>query len=350
VTTPDANSAALRHIHTGGTLDEHQSFGLFDAVFAGRLADADVFDLLKTLAHRGPTIDELVGAARAMRRHLKPVDLGFPPTFPSTPILDTCGTGGAPKLFNVSTIGAIVTAAAANRRVLVAKHGNRSRTGRGSAEVLEALGVNIHATPEAQARSLRDVGICFSFAPDHHPGARHAAAARKALGTPTIFNLLGPLSNPAGATRQLIGTYSHHNANLLAQALARLGAANGHAMVVTSLDGLDELTTTASNRVFTVQNGQVTPTAFNASSLGFASATIADLQADSLDHATRIARQVLAGQPGPTTDIVMLNAAASLLVGGVATDMAEGCLLARHALESGAAARTLDAWVRASHS
>ncbi len=335
-------------MQSGSTLDEARTFVLFDAVFSGQVGDVEVFEILRTLAQRGPTLDELVGAARAMRRHATPVILGpFSGSTGRVPILDTCGTGGAPKLFNVSTIGAIVTAAAAKGRVLVAKHGNRSRTGRGSAEVLDALGVNIHASPEIQARCLHEIGICFSFAPDHHPGARHAAAARKALGTPTIFNLLGPLSNPAGATRQLIGTYSEHNAALLANALARLGAE--HAMVVTSRDGLDELTTTAENRVFTVRNGRAVPSEFNAGILGFSPASIPQLQADSLVAATDIARRILAGQPGPTTDIVVLNGAASLMVGGVATDMAEGCRLARQAIDSRAAAQTLEAWIRASH-
>ncbi len=324
-------------------MSEPLAFALFDAVFSGLVPDPQVFNLLRSLAHRGPTIDELVGAARAMRRHATPVPLGLAANAAPLPILDTCGTGGAPKLFNVSTIGAIVTASAANGRVLVAKHGNRSRTGRGSAELLETLGLNIHASPETQGRCLREVGICFSFAPDHHPGARHAAAARKALGTPTIFNLLGPLCNPAGATRQLIGTYSEHNAALLAAALARLGAE--HAMVVTSRDGLDELTTTAPNLTFHVGGARVEPREIDAKTLGFAPATIATLQADTLESATRVAREVLNGHPGPTTDIVVLNAAASLLVSGVATDMAEGVSQAREALASGRARQTLDRWI-----
>jgi anthranilate phosphoribosyltransferase len=339
------NLELLRRVTAGGTLAESETTSLFDAVFSSHLEDAAVFELLQALSMRGPTLDELVGAARTMRRHATPVQLDAA-VVAGRPILDTCGTGGAPKLFNVSTIGAIVTAAAAGGRVLVAKHGNRSRTGRGSAELLEALGVNIHASPAAQSRCLQEIGICFSFAPDHHPGARHAAAARKALGRPTIFNLLGPISNPAGATRQLIGTYSEHNAQLIASALARLGAE--HAMVVTSHDGLDELTTSAPNWVFTVRGMDVARTILDAPTMNIPRATVAQLQADSLPQAVQVARSVLAGEPGVHTDLVALNVAASLIVAGISPDLGSGLDSAQEAMQSGRAQQTLNRWVQVS--
>ena len=323
----------------GRSLAEHEAESLFAALLSGGLDEGRIAAMLAMIASRGPTVDELVGAARAMRRCATPV--AIPAT--SLPVLDTCGTGGAPKLFNVSTLGAIVTAAAAPGRVLVAKHGNRSRTGRGSAELLEALGVNIHASPEVQARCLREIGLCFSFAPDHHPAARHASVVRKKLGFPTIFNLLGPLVNPAGATCQVVGTYSKENAGKLAEAIARLGTRRS--LVVTSEDGLDELTTTAPNVVHLVEGEVVTTSTLDAASLGLGRARIADLQAHSLDEAVAIARIVLAGAPGAALDLVLLNAGASLFAAGVVANFSAGLVMARGAVASGECARTLARFV-----
>jgi anthranilate phosphoribosyltransferase len=326
----------------GRTLPEAQAEAVFAHLLSGGMDAPQIGALLALLAARPPCVDELVGAARAMRRLATPV---APP--PGAVVIDTCGTGGAPKLFNVSTVGALVTAAAARGKAVVAKHGNRSRTGRGSAELLEALGVNIHAPAAVQARCLREVGVCFSFAPAHHPAAAHASAARRSLAFPTLFNLLGPLANPAGATRQLVGTSSPVNARALAGALARLGTE--HALVVTSDDGLDELTTTAPNLTFEVRGGQVAERALDAVSLGLARAHRDHLCADSLEAAAQTAQAVLDGQPGPCADMVVLNAGASLMVAGIAPDLAAGVALAREALASGAAARTLDGLRRLSH-
>ncbi len=323
----------------GRPLAEPEAESVFATLLAGGLDESRIAAMLAAIASRGPTVDELVGAARAMRRFATPV--AIPAT--SLPVLDTCGTGGAPKLFNVSTLGAIVTAAAARGQVLVAKHGNRSRTGRGSAEVLEALGVNIHASPEVQAKCLREIGVCFSYAPDHHPAARHAAAVRKKLGFPTIFNLLGPLVNPAGATCQLVGTYSKENAAKLAAAIARLGTRRS--MVVTSEDGLDELTTTAPNVVHLIEEGRVTTSSLDAVSLGLRRTTIAELRADSLDAAVAIARAVLEGVPGPALEMVLLNAAASMHAAGVVADVRAGLVMARGAVASRESERTLARFV-----
>ena len=194
----------------GERLSEDEASTVFEALLSGELDEAQIGCILSLIQARGVTVDELVGAARAMRAHVTPV--------PFTPregevLIDTCGTGGAAKTFNVSTAAAIVAAASEPppgsgiRRVVVAKHGNRSRTGRGSAEVLAGLGVNIEASPEVQARCLKEIGVCFSFAMRHHPAMRHAAGPRRSLGFPTLFNLLGPLTNPARAPRQLLGVY-----------------------------------------------------------------------------------------------------------------------------------------------
>lgn len=327
----------------GRSLSETQAEAVFERLLGGRLDEGQIGAFLALIATRGPSVDELVGAARVMRRCVTsvrtPVGRGR--------VIDTCGTGGAPKLFNVSTIGAIVTAAAAPGRVLVAKHGNKSRTGRGSAELMQALGVRVDAPAEVQERCLREIGVCFSFAPSHHPAARHAATVRKNLGFPTIFNIIGPLANPAGATRQLVGTYSTENAAKLAAALARLGAER--AMVIHSADGLDELTTTAQNLIWHVEQRGVREDRLDARDLGFDAARIDDLRADSLDEAVAIARGVLAGETGPRRDLVELNAGASLFVAGCCASIAEGVAQARQTIASGLADRTLKELIRLSN-
>jgi anthranilate phosphoribosyltransferase len=343
---PDVH-AVLKHLLTGQPLSEAQSEEVFALILSGALDHGQIGAMLALISARpsgGPSVDELVGGARVMRRFVTPVPR---PAAVGGPIIDTCGTGGAPKAFNVSTVAAIVTAAAAPGRVMVAKHGSVSRTGRGSAEVLEALGVNTGATPEVQSRCLRDAGVCFSFAMHHHPAMKHAAPVRKALGFPTIFNLLGPLINPAGARRQLMGTYSQDLALKLAHTLARLGCER--AMVVTSHDGLDELSTTNTNVAHTVTDGRIETRVIDAQSFGLARASIADLQADSLDAAKDVFLGVLEGRSGPARDIVLLNAGAALLVADCIGSLGEGVEMARAALDSGAARRTLDELVRLSN-
>jgi anthranilate phosphoribosyltransferase len=255
-------------------------------------------------------------------------------------VLDTCGTGGAVKTFNISTVAALVVAGAGRGRVRVAKHGNRSRTGRGSAEVLAGLGVNVDAPPAVQARCLDEVGVCFCFAPHHHPAAKHAAAARRSLGFPTVFNLLGPLTNPAAASHQLIGVYEPAAVELVARALARLGAER--AMIVHGRDGMDEISTAAPTIVASVEWGAVSISELDPRSLGMRPASHDELRADDLPAAVAIARAVLEGQPGPRRDIVELNAAAALGVCGVAGTLGEGLMLARAAIDSGAARGVLD--------
>ncbi len=328
----------------GHALSETASEAVFEALLRGELDDARVGGLLSLIQTRGATASELTGAARAMRRHAERIPYT---ASEGERLLDTCGTGGAPKAFNISTAAAIIAAAAGREHGLrVAKHGNRSRTGRGSAEILQALGVNIEAGPEAQARCLEEAGVCFCFAMRHHPAMRHAAGPRKSLGFPTIFNLLGPLTNPAGADRQLLGVYDRRFVRPLGEALAALGAER--AMVAHGLDGLDEMTTTAPTLVCEVKDGVVREYEVDAASFGVARAGLADLQATDLDDAARVIRAVLAGEAGARLDIALWNAAAALVVGGVAEDLGEGLDLARGAVSSGAGEETLARLVRAS--
>ncbi|HZW11092.1 MAG TPA: anthranilate phosphoribosyltransferase [Phycisphaerales bacterium] len=331
----------------GCTLTSDEAEALFERLLGGGLDDAQIAALLSLIQARGPTVDEVVGAARAMRRHVTPVPR--PAGCEDAVLIDTCGTGGAPKTFNISTAAAIVAAACKPNptRVLVAKHGNRSRSGRGSAELLGALGVGVDAAPEVQSRCLGGAGVCFCFAIHHHPAMKHAIGPRRSIGFPTIFNVLGPLTNPAGADRQLIGVYSEPLLPLVAEALARLGAVR--AIVAHSADGLDELSTTAPTHLAHVEGGAVRRELLDARSLGLPRARIEDLQAVDVAHAAAIVRDVLGGRRGPHRDIVLLNSAAALLVAGAASDIASGLSCAAEAIDSGRAAETLGALARLSN-
>lgn len=331
----------LAQLAAGRTLSREQSRDAFAMVLRGEAEPAQIGALLALIQSRGVTVEELIGAAGVMREHVTPVPVA---ESLRSRLVDTCGTGGAPKTFNVSTAAAIIAAAAGNtggeRRLLLAKHGNRSRTGRGSAEVLAQLGINVDATPEQQARCLEEVGICFCFAIHHHPAMRHAAGPRRALGFPTVFNLLGPLTNPAGARRQLLGVYDRDRLETLAHALAALGTER--AMVVRGDDGLDEITTTTTTTIAHVQNGEVEIESFDPSSAGIERATLDDLKAGNLDEAAAVIRSILAGEPGPKADIAVLNAAAALVVRGAAHTMADGVKCCREAIAGGDAMGCLE--------
>ena len=341
---------ALAQLLTDGPLSAADAERVFETILRGRAEPAQIAALLALLQRRGATVEEVVGAARVMRRHVTPVPTEGLPA--GTRLIDTCGTGGAAKTFNISTVAAIIAAAAGREKhVAVAKHGNRSRSGRGSAEVLARLGVNIDAEPGAQARCLAEVGVCFSFAVRHHPAMQHAAPVRAALGFPTLFNLLGPLTNPAGATRQLLGVYDESLVEPTAQALLRLGAE--HAMVVHARDGLDELSTTGETVIADVSRGAVTARVFDARSVGLARARLDDLRAPDLDAAAGLVRAILDNDQRteitPAREIALLNAAGALVVADAAADLAEGVALARAALETGAGAGTLDDLARVSN-
>lgn len=342
--------AVLRSLIDGQPLDAHTSERVFLALLSGQLDEAQIGALLAAIQSIPPNAETLTGAARAMRANVQRVPYTLKP---GECLLDTCGTGGAPKSFNVSTAAAIVAAAVTPpedsgiSRVVVAKHGNRSRTGRGSAEVLAALGVQVDATPAQQARCLQEAGVCFCFAIHHHPAMKHAMGPRRSLGIPTIFNALGPLTNPAGADRQLIGVYDNALVEPMAQTLANLGATR--AMVVHSTDGLDELSTTAPTRIMHVHSGTLREETFDSLQLGLARATLAQLQANSVEDSARIIREILDGNPSPYCDMVVLSTGAALVVAGVCADLQYGISLALDTIERGKAKATLDRLIEVSH-
>lgn len=326
----------------GESLSSDQAEAFVEDVLSGLLDESQMGAALALIQARGASVDELVGGARAMRRHATMVGVEQL----SGTVIDTCGTGGARKTFNISTLSAIVTAAAAVRgrvRVRVAKHGNRGRSGRGSAEVLAALGVNIEAGPAVQRRCLDELGVCFCFAVAHHPAMRNAAKTRISLGFPTIFNLLGPLTNPAGAKRQVLGVYEPRWVERVGSALVRLGCER--AMVVHSLDGIDEITTTGPTLIGHVQHGELRLEEFDPSPLGLSRPELGGLDAVDLPDAVRLAWSVVAGEASAALDIVLLNSAAALVVGGAAETMAEGLALARAGVARGEAKRTLEALI-----
>ncbi|MCH2161086.1 MAG: anthranilate phosphoribosyltransferase [Phycisphaerales bacterium] len=332
----------LKHLLKGDTLPEVQAREAFEAIMTGTAHHAEMGALLALLATRLPTVDELTGAARVMREKVDRLDTGVAPE----DLLDTAGTGGAPKVFNVSTAAAIVAAAAGAK---VAKHGNRSRTGRGSAEVLAELGVNVDAGRDVQQRCLEEAGVAFCFAIHHHPAAMHAIPVRKALGFPTIFNLLGPLTNPAGAGRQIMGVYDDAFVRPIAETHARLGTIR--ALVFHSLDGMDECSVGAPTHVADVRNGEVEEYEIDPRAMGLRSATIEELQVRDLQHAASLVGDILsAKEDSPASDMTLLNSAAALVAADRASSFEEGISMAREAISSGKAADILQKLVAASNS
>jgi len=306
-----------------------------EVILSGRASTAQIAAFLVALRMKGETAGELIGFARAMRAMASHV----PADLAGGPLLDTCGTGGdARGTFNISTIVAFVVAGAGVR---VAKHGNRSISSRcGSADVLERLGVRVAVEADQAARAIREVGIGFLFAPAFHPATKHAHAARLELKMRTIFNLLGPLTNPAGATAQLAGAPSEQAARLIADALAALGLKRG--FVVHGSDGLDEITITGPTLAWEIETGNVTLRTLTPEDFGVASAPLEELQGGDPDENCEIARAILAGASGPKRDVVLVNAAAALVVAGRAASFAEGMAVAAESIDSGAARRKLE--------
>jgi anthranilate phosphoribosyltransferase len=309
-------------------------------IMDGRAQPAQIAGLLVALGMKGERPSEIVGLARTMRAKATKLSRRYDPLF------DTCGTGGdRAQTFNVSTIAALVVAACGVR---VAKHGNRSVSSRcGSADVFEALGVNVSAPPEVVERCLVEAGIAFFFAPTFHPSMRHAAPTRKELGIRTAFNLLGPLTNPAGASRQLVGVPRPELTELVARSLARLGSER--AWVVHGADGLDEISTTGYTKVSECRDGAVNTFYVHPSDFALPKATAAALRGGDAAENAAVARAVLAGERGPARDIVVLNAAASLLIAGTAQTIREGIERAGRVLDDGSAAAVLDRLVRVSN-
>jgi anthranilate phosphoribosyltransferase len=333
-------AAILRVLVERRPLTGEQVETAFRAMMAGEANQPEMAALLSLLAVRAPTSEEIAAAAKVMRDNVERLHCQTPPE----QIVDTCGTGGAPKTFNVSTMAALV---AASLGVKVAKHGNRSRTGRGSAEFLEALGVRLEAPLDNQARTLDEVGICFCFAVRHHPAMRNVAPVRQALSFPTLFNLLGPLTNPAGAKRQVLGVYEPRYLEPVAAALQELGASK--ALVVHSDDGLDEISISAGTEMMVVTPGSVTRTRVVPEELGLSRAPREAVQVDGLEHAVTLARDILSGKErGAPRDAVLMGTAAALFVADRVPSMNEGVALARSAIEDGRAQAKLEAWVQSS--
>ena len=313
------------------TVDEASA--AMDEIMEARAQPAQIAGLLIGLAMKGERPAEVVGLARTMRARATRLSRDFRPVF------DTCGTGGdRAHTFNVSTIAALVLAACGIR---VAKHGNRSVSSRcGSADVFEALGVNITADAPVVERCLAEAGIAFFFAPIFHPSMRHAAQARRELGVRTAFNLLGPLTNPAGATRQLVGVPRPELTELVARSLSMLGSER--AWVVHGADGLDEISTTGYTKVSECRDGAVNTFYIHPSDVGLPKATPDALRGGDAARNAGIARAVLAGEHGPARDIVLLNTAASLLIAGAVERLETGLAQAAEAIDSGRAAAVLD--------
>jgi anthranilate phosphoribosyltransferase len=329
---PEKIASLLGRVAGGGNLSFEEMSAAFDAIMRGQWAEDQIGLLLTALAAKGETIDEVAGAADAMRRHMTPIRSRH------REVLDTCGTGGGDsKMFNVSTTAAVVAAAAG---VPVAKHGNRSITSRsGSADVLTELGVNIQASTAQVEACLDELGICFCFAPVAHPAMKHVAAVRKQLGIRTIFNILGPLVNPAGACYQLLGAGRPELRPLLAGALQRLGTKRS--FIVSGDDGLGDVTLAGNTNVSEVAEGRVREFAWRPEDFGIGRRSLDGLHIETPAASAVVIRKVLGREPGPARDIVILNAAAALLVAGHSAEPKLAAATAVEAIDSGAAEQLL---------
>jgi len=328
-------------LSSGADLTARRARAAMAEILDGAATPAQIAGFIVALRMKGETVDELTGMLEAMLAAGERVDLPTDMT-----VVDIVGTGGdRAHTINVSTLAALVVAGAGGR---VCKHGNRAASSSaGSADVLEALGVRIDCGPEEVARCVREAGIGFCFAPRFHPAMRHAGPTRRELGVPTAFNILGPLANPAGARRLMIGVADGAMAERMAGVLAHRGAAR--ALIVHGDDGLDELTISTTSRVVDVRDGAVETYTVDPAALGIATAPAdAVVGGDPATNAA-LARRVLAGEPGPHRDIVMLNAGAGLVAAGLADDLESGLDTARAAIDDGRAAGALDALIAASN-
>ena len=332
--------SAIRAVTERRDLDGAQMTGVMQAIMTGECTPAQVGGFLVGLRMKGETVEEIAAAAAVMRRLATRVEVG------TTHLVDTCGTGGdARGTFNISTASALVAAGAGVR---VAKHGNRSVSGRsGSADVLEVAGVRLDLAPERIARCIDEAGVGFLFAPAHHGAMKHAIGPRREMAVRTIFNVLGPLTNPAGALRQVIGVFAPELVEPLARVLGELGSE--HVMVVHSEDGLDELSLGAPTRVAELRDGAVRTFALDARDLGFAGTPVESITVDSPAASLDVIRAVLAGDPGPAADVTVLNAAAAIHVSGIASDLEDGVERARESIGSGRASSALDRLVAISN-
>jgi len=310
----------------------------FEHIMSGDASEAQIGGLLVGLAAKGTTVEELVGAATVMRQKVMPISCAAQDV-----ILDTCGTGGdARSTFNISTAAALITAACGVR---VVKHGNRSASSKsGSADVLERLGVKLELPPHRLTACLDRAGICFAFARYHHPAMKFVAEARKSLGIATIFNVLGPLTNPAGARHQLLGVFAPELTDRLAAVLRELGSRR--AWVVHADDGLDELSTLGPTRISELVEGHVRTWTLDPRALGMPYARLSDLTVEGVEESAAALTDILGDRPGPRRDIAVLNAAAAMVVAGKYDELPPAILAAQSAIASGAVRRTLEKLVQ----
>ncbi len=326
---------ALNQVIEGRDLSPQAMTEVMHRIMQGEATPAQIGGFLVGLRMKGESVDEITAAAQVMRELAVPVEVA------STHLIDTCGTGGdGIRTFNISTTAAFVAAAAGAR---VAKHGNRSvSSGSGSADVLQAAGVAVELSPGQIAHCIDSVGVGFLFAPAHHGAMKHAIGPRRELGTRTLFNLLGPLCNPAGAPAQLLGIYSPRWLEPMAQVLKRLGGER--ALVVHANDGMDEISIGAPTRVAELKNGEVTSYVITPEQFGFARMDLSGIRARDAAESLRLMQAVLRGEPGAALDIVLLNAGAAIYLAGRAETLTQGIACARQAVGSGKALETLRAF------
>lgn len=324
---------AISKIVASSNLTQAEAREVMKEIMHGQATPSQIGAFLIALRMKGETVDEIAGCAQAMRESAIAVRTKH------NQLVDTCGTGGDGKgTFNISTTVAFVAAGAG---LTVAKHGNRSVSSKcGSADLLQALGVNLELTPEQVARCIDEVGIGFLFAPKLHPAMKNALGPRQEIGLRTIFNILGPLSNPANARRQLLGVYDPSLTELMAQVLRALGAED--ALVVHGADGLDELSTTGPNKVSRLHNNRIETYDLDPEELGFPQAKLGDLIGGTAEENAAITMALLKGERGPKRDVVLLNAAAAIIVGGRAKDFSEALELAAKSIDSGNALLKLE--------
>jgi len=325
-------TAAIDRLASGQDLPADDAAEVLAEIMAGNASEAQTAAVLIALRTKGETVDEIVGLASTMRRLATPVHTG------RDDLVDTAGTGGGRPTFNVSTTAALIAAGAG---CAVAKHGNRSATGlSGSADVLEALGVRIDLAPEAVARCIAEAGFGFMFAPAHHGATRHVVPVRKELAVRTIFNFLGPLTNPAGATRQVIGVSDPRYTETLARALGRLGTRR--ALVVSSADGLDEMSTSDTTRVVEVDDGDLRSYEVAPEDVGLPRAPLDAVTGGTPEQNAETTRRILAGERGAARDLAVLNAGAAVYAAGVAPTLEDGVRAAEAAIDDGRAGNALD--------
>jgi len=331
----------LHTLANGVDLTEDEMVSAMTQIMEGKVTDSQLAGFLTALHLKGETVAEIVGAARVMRAKAEKLDIK------STPLVDTCGTGGdGSDTFNISTASALIAAGAG---VKVAKHGNRAVSSRsGSADVLKCLGVNLSANLSTVARCVEEVGIGFLFAPLMHKAMKHAAEVRKELGFRTIFNVLGPLTNPANAQAQVLGVFDAKWVQPLAEVLRDLGC--GHALVVHGSDGLDEITLTGESQVAELKNGEVTSYILHPEEFGFKICDYEDLKGGTPEENAVMIQNILDGESGPRRDIVLLNSAAAIYVAGKADSLESGIQCAVDSIESGKAREKLEGLQRITHS